>query len=313
MPDSQNIDLLCLLGPTASGKTELAAGIARELNGEIISADSRQVYREMNIGTGKDLNDYVVDGIVIPYHLIDIVDPGYEYNVYSFQRDFLRAYEGILKNERLPLLCGGSGLYIEAVLKAYRLISVPPDENLRKELETMTMTDLEKMLRSFRKLHNTTDTATRKRLIRAIEIETYYQSNPTAMEDYPKIRSLILGVYLSREEIKKRITRRLVKRLKGGMIQEVEGLLSGGLTPDQLIYYGLEYKYITLYLTGQIKGYDEMFRRLNIAIHQFAKRQMTWFRKMEREGFRIHWLDGTAGKEENIRIVRNLMGSYQNV
>lgn len=301
-------NLLCVIGPTASGKTTLAVRMAGELGGEIISADSRQVYKEMDLGTGKDLEEYCYKGRQIPYHLIDIVAAGYKYNVFEFQKDFLNVWNALQKRQIFPVLCGGSGLYVEAVLKAYKLLAVPVNETLRKQLEQKSLAELSEVLSQYRKLHNTTDVDTVKRAVRAIEIEEYYRSHPQTKEDYPEIRPLIVGVDVSREVRRERITRRLHERLEKGMVEEVKKLLDRGIAPEDLIYYGLEYKYITLYLTGQLT-YIEMTEKLNIAIHQFAKRQMTWFRKMEREGFHIHWLGADLSLEEKITRIQELLKS----
>lgn len=291
--------LVVILGPTASGKTSAAANVAYHLGGEIISADSRQVYREMNLGTGKDYNDYIVHGHAVPYHLIDIHDPGYKYNVYEYQQDFLNVFTDIHQRNRMPVLCGGSGLYIEAVTKGYRLLPVPPDPLLRKKLEEKTLPELTKMLSEYRKLHNTTDVDTKKRAIRAIEIEEYYLEHESET-NFPEIASCYIGIKFEREKQKKRISDRLQKRLKQGMIEEVDALLKKGISPEDIIYYGLEYKFITLYLLGKISN-EEMCRKLEIAIHQFSKRQMTWFRRMERQGTNIHWLNGEASPDCLIR------------
>lgn len=298
-------NLLSIVGPTASGKTALAVHLAAAFDGEIISADSRQVYRHMDIGTGKDLGEYCCSGKQIPYHLIDIVDPGYKYNVFEYQQDFVRVWEDCRKREVLPVLCGGSGLYVEAVLKGYKLLAVPVNEALRAELSGLTLPELSQRLSGYKKLHNTTEIDTPKRAIRAIEIEEYYRTHPYEEKDFPQIKPLIVGVDVSREIRRERITRRLHERLQQGMVEEVEAILASGVKPEDLIYYGLEYKYLTLYLTGKLT-YDEMVAQLNVAIHQFAKRQMTWFRKMEREGFHIHWLDGDMPMEEKTEIVRKL-------
>ncbi|MGF1585041.1 MAG: tRNA (adenosine(37)-N6)-dimethylallyltransferase MiaA [Bacteroidales bacterium] len=281
--------LITVLGPTASGKTAFAARLARNLNGEIISADSRQVYRNMDIGSGKDYNDYVVDGKPVPYHLIDIVDAGYQYNIHEFQRDFSRAWEDITSRGKQVILCGGSGMYIESVIKAYELVEVPHDPELRAELENKTDTGLRQMLSSFRKLHNVTDTSSRKRLIRAIEIAKYSGSENAGSQSFPEFDNLIVGLGSERDQRRLRITARLEERLKEGLIDEVKQLLNSGLTPEEVMFYGLEYKYVTLYITGGL-SYEQMRDKLNIAIHQFAKRQMTWFRKMERDGIKINWL-----------------------
>jgi tRNA dimethylallyltransferase len=284
-------NLVTVLGHTAGGKTRFAACLASRLNGEVISADSRQVYRGMDLGTGKDNEDYLVQGKRVPVHLIDILEPAYEYNVYEYQQDFTRVFSDILSRGFLPILCGGSGLYLEAVLKGYRLIRVPVNPAFRKELEQKDMDELTALLAGFKKLHNRTDIEDRKRLVRALEIEVYYREHPELDENMPEIRPLILGIKFDRLSRRKRISRRLAERLDQGMIHEVQGLLDAGVSTEKMIYYGLEYKYITEYLAGQV-SYDEMFARLETAIHRFAKRQMTWFRKMERDGMKIHWLDG---------------------
>lgn len=302
--------MITILGPTASGKTTLAAHLAAAADGEIISADSRQVYRRMDIGTGKDLGDYTVGGRSIPYHLIDIAEPGTRYNLFRYQRDFCRACEDIVARGRRPILCGGTGLYIEAVLKGYSLAAVPENKELRTRLEGKTLDELTVMLaeqkrRNGGKMHNTTDVDTAKRAIRAIEIETYVETHPDAgFEDMPQTDSIIIGVDIDREERRRRITARLRQRLDEGMADEIRALLDGGVSADDLIYYGLEYKYVTEYVIGRT-GYDEMFNRLEIAIHQFAKRQMTWFRGMERRGLAIHWLDAMRPTEEKVaEIIR---------
>lgn len=298
--------MITILGPTATGKTSLAANLANLINGEIISADSRQVYRGMDIGTGKDLEDYTVDGKKIPYHLVDIVDPGYEFNVFEFQKNFLEAYSSINKRERIPILCGGTGLYIESVLKGYKLIDVPKDDLLREELELKDEVELKEILESFKNLHNTTDTSERERLVRAIEIQKYYDENPDLDTHFPEINTKIFGIDYDRRVVRMRITERLEERLQNGMIEEVEGLLNSGVKPEQLTFYGLEYKWVTDHLEGKL-AYNEMFRRLNTAIHQFSKRQMTWFRRMEKQGFEINWIDGNLSLNEKIGfILQNL-------
>ena len=294
--------MITILGPTATGKTTLAAHLAHKLNGEIISADSRQVYKGMDLGTGKDLEDYIINGNTIPYHLIDIVDPGYEYNVYEFQKDFLTAYQLITSNKKLPILCGGTGMYIEAVLQGYKLVGVPDNNELREKLSRYSDKELTDMLHSYRHLHNITDITDKKRLIRAIEIQEYYRAHPDINTGFPKIDSIIFGISYERSIIRSRITTRLNARLKEGMIDEVKGLLNSGITQEQLKFYGLEYKFITQYVIGEI-SYDELFRLLNTAIHQFAKRQMTWFRKMEKRGYKINWIDGNMPIKEKVKIV----------
>ena len=290
-------DLITILGPTASGKTPLAASLADRLSAEIISGDSRQVYRRMDLGTGKDLADYTVEGRQVPYHLIDIVEPGYKYNVFEYQRDFLKAYEEIVAKGKLPILCGGTGMYIESVLKGYRLLPVPENPELRASLEGKSLEELTRILEGYKKLHNSTDVDTAKRAIRAIEIEEYYKQQPPEYREFPSLKSLIIGVDIDRELRREKITRRLKQRLDEGMVDEVRGLLNEGIPAENLIYYGLEYKFLTQYAIGELT-YEEMFLQLETAIHQFAKRQMTWFRGMERRGFTIHWLDATLPMEE---------------
>jgi tRNA dimethylallyltransferase len=302
--------MITILGPTASGKTPVAARLAAEIGGEIISADSRQVYRRMDIGTGKDLADYVVrnqeSGVSrqIPYHLIDIREPGTKYNLFEYQQDFFDAYEAIQSRGAIPILCGGTGLYIEAVLKGYHLSPVPQNQALRDSLEGKSLAELTQMLTDLKaktgsNMHNTTDVDSCQRAIRAIEIETYNIEHPTPRRELPPVDSIIIGIDIDRELRREKITRRLKARLEEGMVEEVKALLDEGIPADDLIYYGLEYKFVTEYLTGQ-NTYEEMFTRLEIAIHQFAKRQMTWFRGMERRGFKIHWIDATLPMEEKV-------------
>lgn len=298
--------MITILGPTATGKTSFAVYVAAQLNGEIISADSRQVYRGMDIGTGKDLSEYEYEDRQIPHHLIDIVKPGYEYNVFEFQRDFLKAYEQIEKNGTFPILCGGTGMYIESVLKGYKLINVPENEVLREDLELKSDLELEEILENFKALHNTTDVSDRDRLLRAIEIQTYYDENPDIDTSFPEINTIILGLDFDRRVVRSRITDRLEERLKGGMIEEVEELLAQGVSAEKLKFYGLEYRFVTQYLSDEI-SYDEMSRRLNTAIHQFAKRQMTWFRRMEKQGFEIHWLNGNLTHEQKMMELMPLL------
>jgi tRNA dimethylallyltransferase len=299
-------NLITVLGSTATGKTRFAAKLTGRLNGEIISADSRQVYRRMDIGTGKDYNDYIVEGKTIPVHLIDIVEPGYEYNVYEYQADFIRVFNELLSSGKLPVLCGGSGLYLEAVLRGYRLINVPVNNQLRKTLEKKSLQELTDLLKSLKSIHNITDLVTRKRLVRAIEIESYYLENPEIKKDYPDLNPFIIGISCDRDSRRERITARLKERLEKGMIDEVARLIKGGISFDKMIYYGLEYKYIAQYLKGDLE-YDEMFTHLNIAIHQFAKRQTTWFRRMERNGIKIHWLDANLPDEQKLEMTCELL------
>ena len=283
-----NYDLITILGPTACGKTSFATNLAYHLDAEIISADSRQVYRRMDIGTGKDLSEYTVQGKQIPYHLIDIVEPGYKYNVYEYQRDFLTAYEAIRSRGKRVIVCGGTGLYLESVLRGYRLSTVPQNPTLRKTLASKSLAELTTLLKSYKALHNTTDVDTAQRAIRAIEIEEHYRQHTKAERPFPTLHCLTLGLSIEREARRKRITKRLKQRLSAGMIEEVQALLDSGVSPEDLIYYGLEYKYVTQHLQGRLSK-EELFHVLEIAIHQFAKRQMTWFRGMERRGITIHW------------------------
>ena len=307
--------MITILGPTASGKTSLAAALACSLHksgreAEIISADSRQVYRGMDIGTGKDLDDYQVEGFEVPYHLIDICDAGTKYNLFQYQQDFLEAYRDIVSRGALPILCGGTGLYIESVLKGYQLSPVPQNQELRDRLEGKTLDELTLMLKDLKSktgsnMHNQTDVDTPQRAIRAIEIETYNLENPLPRREFPAISSLIIGVNIDREERRRKITNRLKARLEGGMVDEIRELLHQGIPAEDLIYYGLEYKYVTEYAIGKI-SYEEMFQRLEIAIHQFAKRQMTWFRGMERRGFTIHWIDAMLPMAEKVETILEL-------
>ncbi|MBP5359958.1 MAG: tRNA (adenosine(37)-N6)-dimethylallyltransferase MiaA [Bacteroidaceae bacterium] len=300
--------MITILGPTASGKTSLAVELAVCLDAEIISGDSRQVYRGMDLGTGKDLNEYTVskDGMAsvsIPYHLIDIVPAGSKYTVYDFQRDFLCAYQDITSRSKRVVFCGGSGLYVESVLRSYRLFDVPANPPLRHSLEGKSLAELTEILSSFKTLHNTTDVDSPQRAIRAIEIETFYQHIPAEQRSFPTLPNITFGIDIPRELRRQRITERLHRRLDEGMLQEVQSLLDSSINPEDLIYYGLEYKYLTRHLIGEIT-YDEMVHDLEIAIHQFAKRQMTWFRGMERRGITIHWIDGTLPIEEKVEQIR---------
>ena len=299
--NQKSCDLITVLGPTASGKTRFAVQLADRLAAEIISGDSRQVYRRMDLGTGKDLDDYRIGDRSVPYHLIDIVEPGTKYNVFEYQRDFLEAYNDIHQRGRKAVLCGGTGLYIESVLRAYRLSPVPQNPELRERLADKSLEELTALLATYKSLHNTTDVDTAQRAIRAIEIEEYYRQTPLDRRPFPKIESLTLGVDVRREVRRERISQRLRKRLDEGMCGEVERLLAEGIKPEDLIYYGLEYKYVTLYVTGQIT-FDEMAQQLEIAIHQFAKRQMTWFRGMERRGTPILWIRLGEDLDETLRL-----------
>lgn len=295
-------ELITILGPTASGKTVLAAALAAQLHTEIISADSRQIYRGMDIGTGKDLADYIVNGQSIPYHLIDICEPGYKYNVFQYQHDFFRVFRDIESRGKLPILCGGTGMYIEAVLKGYKLLDVPQNPTLRQSLQGKSLAELEQILASYKVLHNKTDVDSAQRAIRAIEIEEYYRTEAPGRNEYEPINSLIIGVDIDRDTRRAKISQRLRARLDEGMVDEVRQLIGQGVQPDDLIYYGLEYKFVTQYVIGQL-SYEEMVTQLEIAIHQFAKRQMTWFRGMERRGTHIHWIDARLTMEEKVKQV----------
>lgn len=301
-----NYELITIIGPTASGKTAFAAALAARLDTEIISGDSRQVYRSMDIGTGKDLADYMVDGKQIPYHLIDICNPGDKYNVFEYQHDFHKAFEEIRKKGKLPILCGGTGMYIESVLRGFKLLDVPQNPALRESLKGKSLAELEQILASYKVLHNKTDVDSAQRAIRAIEIEEFYKTEAPDKREYAPINSLIIGVDIDRDLRREKISKRLRARLDEGMVDEVRAILATGVNPDDLIYYGLEYKFLTLYIIGQLT-YDEMVSQLEIAIHQFAKRQMTWFRGMERRGLHIHWLDATLPTDEKINNVLALI------
>jgi tRNA dimethylallyltransferase len=303
--------MITILGPTASGKTPVAACLAAMIGGEIISADSRQVYRRMDIGTGKDLADYTVDGRQVPYHLIDIREPGTKYNLFEYQQDFFDAYQQIQERGAVPILCGGTGLYIEAVLKGYKLSPVPQNQELRCSLEGKSLDELTQMLTDIKiktgsNMHNTTDVDSCQRAIRAIEIETYNLEHPTPRRELPSVDSVIIGIDINRDLRREKITRRLKARLEEGMVDEVRALLDEGISAEDLIYYGLEYKFITEYLMGRT-SYEEMFQRLEIAIHQFSKRQMTWFRGMERRGFTIHWISATLSMDEKIKAIQSYL------
>ncbi len=303
--------LITILGPTASGKTSVAAHLAARIGGEIISGDSRQVYRRMDIGTGKDIADYTVDGVNIPYHLIDIAEPGTKYNLFQYQEDFHKAYDDITARGKTAILCGGTGLYIEAVLKGYNLSPVPQNQILRDKLSDKSLDELTAMLielkqRNHSTMHNQTDVDTCQRAIRAIEIETYNLEHPTEERTLPAVEATVIGIDISREDRRQRISNRLKARLDEGMIDEIKGIINSGVDADDLIYYGLEYKYVTEYVVGKI-SYDEMFTQLEIAIHQFAKRQMTWFRGMERRGTHIHWIDYRLPMEEKVNEIIRIL------
>ncbi len=302
----KNYELITILGPTACGKTTFATALAAHLDSEIISADSRQVYRHMDIGTGKDLNDYIIDGKQIPYHLIDICEPGTKYNVFQYQHDFFDIFNKLRNTGIMPILCGGTGMYIEAVLKGYKLLDVPPNPELRGSLVGKSLEELEKTLASYKTLHNKTDVDSVQRAIRAIEIEEYYKKESPERNEFKPVNSLIIGLEIDRELRREKISRRLRGRLEEGMVAEVRALLDSGIHPDDLIYYGLEYKYLTQYIIGELT-YEDMTQQLEIAIHQFAKRQMTWFRGMERRGFTIHWIDASVPTEEKIEKTMNAL------
>ena len=294
--------LITIIGPTASGKTALAAALADRLGAEVISADSRQVYRGMDIGTGKDLDEYVIGGRRVPCHLIDVRDAGYHYNLFEYQEDFLRTYRDLMARGKDAVLCGGSGLYVESVLKGYAMMPVPEDKALRSRLEGKTLDELTAILATYKRLHNTTDTDTPKRAIRAIEIEEYYRANNITARQFPSIDSIVFGIQVDRETRRQRISRRLDARLDGGLADEVRRLLDEGVAADDLKYYGLEYKYVTAYVLDEMP-YDEMHDKLETAIHQFAKRQMTWFRGMERRGIAINWIDGSLPLETKLAMM----------
>ena len=303
-------NLVTILGPTACGKTTLAVALADRLHTAVISADSRQVYRSMDLGTGKDLAEYSINGHEVPYHLIDIVDAGYKYNVFEFQRDFLNVYTALRAKGEVPVMCGGTGMYLESVLRGYRLVEVPENRALRESLHNKPLEELTEILKSYKQLHNTTDVDTCKRAIRAIEIEEYYKEHDASIREFPEINSLTVGLDISRELRRERISRRLRERLEQGMVDEVRDILAAGVAPEDLIYYGLEYKYLTMYVIGQLT-YDEMVGQLEIAIHQFAKRQMTYFRGMERRGVPIHWIDAGLPTEEKVEHICQLLSYLQ--
>ena len=306
MSKSKAINLITILGPTASGKTSFAAHLAKALQTEIISGDSRQLYRGMDIGTGKDIEDYTVDGVEIPYHLIDIKDAGYKYSVFEFQKDFYKAFDLVRSKGKLPILCGGTGMYLESVLRQYNLKDVPPNQALRAELDGKDLPQLIEILESYKVPHNTSDTETRRRCIRAIEIADFYGKNEEEAYAHPEIKPLIIGVDIERDLRRAKISRRLKDRLEEGMVGEIKGLIANGCAPEDLIYYGLEYKFVTQYVIGQLSC-EEMYEKLEIAIHQFSKRQMTWFRGMEKRGLKIHWVSATLPMEEKVRNVIKLL------
>jgi len=299
-------DILVITGPTATGKTRLAALVANRLGGEVISADSRQVYRGMDLGTGKDLSDYTVDGRRVPVHMVDIVDAGYRYNVYEYQRDFLKVFKDFAERSVFPVVCGGSGMYVDSIVSGYRLIQVPVNMQLRALLAGKSLEELTEILLKYKNLHNSTDVDTVKRAIRAIEIADYYAGHPLDERPFPVRNPLVTAVFVDRETRRQRISNRLRIRLEEGMIDEVQRLLAGGIHPDDLIYYGLEYKYITLYLMNRLSR-NEMVEKLEVEIHRFAKRQMTWFRGMERRGIAINWIDGQLPDNEKVEILLKLL------
>ncbi len=294
--------LITILGPTATGKTTLAANLAQKINGEIISADSRQIYRGMDIGTGKDIEDYVVKGKQIPFHLINIANPGYKYNVFEFLGDFTDAFNDITNTGNIPILCGGTGMYLDAVLRGYQLGKVNENEQLRKQMDSLSHQELVTKLTKYGPLHNISDTSDRERLIRSIEIADYQAKHTEMTLNLPKFSATVFGINFDRETIRTRITKRLKIRIDEGMILEVIELINSGVKPEQLMYYGLEYKFVTLFVTGEM-SYESMFEKLNIAIHQFAKRQMTWFRRMEKKGVKINWIDGNKNMDEKLSIM----------
>ncbi len=297
------METVAVVGPTACGKTRRAVAIASAFGGEVISGDSRQVYRGMDIGTGKDLDEYGD----VTYHLIDIADAGDKYNLHRFLSDFKKAKEDILSRGKLPVLCGGTGMYVEAALSGLVMPEVERNEELRASLSGKSLEELTEILKTYKTLHNTTDVDTRDRALRAIEIQDYYSKHPEAAVSADRssakpLDSIVIGIDIPREARRERITRRLNARIEEGMIDEIKGLIDSGVKPEDLIYYGLEYKYVTLHAIGEL-SLDEMRRQLEIAIHQFAKRQMTWFRGMERRGIPIRWLPYDMPDEEFISTV----------
>jgi len=300
----ENYNLITILGPTASGKTKTAVHLAHKINSEIISADSRQVYRGMDIGTGKDLEEYTYNGIKIPYHLIDIVEAGEKYNIYSYQKDFLRVYKEIKEKNKIPILCGGSGMYIDAVTKGYKMQKVPFNTSLRNKLKDKSLSELIIILESYKIPHNKSDYDNKERAIRAIEIADYQKKN-RVKEEYPNLKTCFIGLKISRDKRREKITKRLKLRLKNGMIEELAHLLEKIPSKD-LIYYGLEYKYVSLYLLKEL-SYNEMFNKLETAIHQFSKKQETWFRRMERKGVKIHWIDALINEDEKTNAILNIL------
>lgn len=303
---TNSYELITILGPTASGKTGLACELAYKLDTEIISGDSRQVYKSMDLGTGKDLEDYIINGKQIPYHLIDIREAGEKYNIFEYQHDFHKIFSELKNKPVIPILCGGSGLYIESVLKGYSLIDVPENKELREKYKDYSLTELTRILSDYKTLHNTTDVDTVQRAIRAIEIEEYKKNNAPKQNEFPPINSLTIGVDIDRELRRERISKRLKSRLDEGMVDEIVSILDNGVSPEDLIYYGLEYKYITLYVLGRLT-FSEMFSQLEIAIHQFAKRQMTWFRGMEKRGLKINWIDYLIPDTQKADIIIDLL------
>lgn len=301
-------NMITILGPTATGKTTVAANVAYRMNGEVISADSRQVYRNMDIGTGKDYDDYRIEGREVPCHLVDICEAGEKYSVYRFQKDFLTVYNEIVNRDKLPVMCGGTGMYVESVLEEYKLISVPVNFSFRNTLEGKSMGELTNILKTYKELHNITDIIRRETVVRAIEIAKYYSDHNYKGSEFPEINSLVVGIRFDRNSRRKRISDRLKDRLKNGMVEEVKSLLESGVSADTLINYGLEYKFITWYLQEKI-SYDEMLSKLETSIHRFAKRQMTWFRRMERKGIKIRWLDGYMPLDEKIEKIREWYSS----
>lgn len=304
-----NQKMIVVLGPTASGKTTFAAHLAMQVDGEVISADSRQIYRGMDLGTGKDLEDYTISGREIPYHLIDIRPAGDKYTLFDYHRDFHRAYDHIRSTGKTPILCGGTGLYIESAIKGYQLPDVPQNWELRNELAEKSLDELSRILASYKSLHNITDTQNAKRAIRAIEIEEFKSRQDVSQLNFPPVESVVIGINIDRETRRSKITSRLRKRFDEGMIDEVRSLINSGVSPEDLIYYGLEYKFITFFVIGKL-SYDEMFTQLEIAIHQFAKRQMTWFRGMKKRGINIHWIDYSLPMEQKIERARNIIARF---
>jgi tRNA dimethylallyltransferase len=303
---SQSYNSIIITGPTASGKTALAAHLAYELNGEIISADSRQVYKKLNIGTGKDLAEYTVNNTPINHHLIDVAEVGTHFHLYDFITHFYGAFQAIEKLGKLPIICGGTGLYLDAIIKKHELAAIPNNFELRLQLEKLNLEQLIAKLFSYNNKPENADLTTKKRLVRAIEIADYLSNNNSPKTNFIDLKPIIFALDLPKEARRNKISIRLKHRLENGMIDEVKDLINEGISHERLQFLGLEYQYISKYLLNEM-SYDEMFLKLETSIHQYAKRQMTWFRKMEREGNQIHWLDATKPMEENLIAIKLLI------